>query len=241
MTTTEDEDGGTPTVPQVPKPRRQAPGVFITFEGGEGAGKSTQIQALAHELRECGEEAIVTREPGGSEGAELIRKLIVTGATDKWSGLTEALLISAARADHIEKIIRPALARGAWVLCDRFTDSTMAYQGYARDLGPEMIDKLNDIACDNVVPDMTFILDLPVEEGLARAASRDNAGEERFENMEGAFHQRLRAAFRDIAARDEERCHLIHAAQSKEDVTKDIIDRVKARFGIERREGAGRV
>lgn len=185
-------------------------GIFITFEGGEGAGKSTQIRRLAERLRADGRDVVLTREPGGSPGAESIRELLLNGETDRWSPLTEALLMNAARRDHIERVIAPALARGAVVLCDRFADSTRAYQGAGGAVDPAVIAQLEAAVVGDMRPDLTLIFDLPVEEGLRRALSR-NGGEERFEAKGAAFHERLRAAYLDIARAEPERCVLVDA------------------------------
>lgn len=206
-------------------------GHFITFEGGEGSGKSTQITMLEEELRRTGHAVVVTREPGGSRGAEEIRDLLVKGDTDRWAPLTEALLLAAARHEHLERTIRPALAQGTIVLCDRFYDSSMAYQGYAHDLGPDLIESITKIAVGDTHPDLTLIFDLPVEIGLARAGARQDE-EDRYERMGDVFHQRLRAAYRDIAARNAERCVLIDANRSIEDVTQEIWALVSNRFEL---------
>ena len=162
-------------------------GKFITMEGGEGAGKSTQIANLAAALRAVGIVVVVTREPGGSRRAEEIRKLLVRGATDRWHPMTEALLHNAARMEHVEELVRPALARGEWVLCDRFTDSTVAYQGFGHGLGREVIEDLHSLVFGGFLPDLTLILDLDVELGLARATAAAR-GEDRYERMGRDFH-----------------------------------------------------
>ncbi|MBO6542101.1 MAG: dTMP kinase [Alphaproteobacteria bacterium] len=206
-------------------------GLFITFEGGEGAGKSTQVRRLAAALEAQGRQVLQTREPGGSKGAEQIRTLLVTGASDRWSGMTEALLNFAARSDHLARIIRPALQRGDIVLCDRFADSTMAYQGYAQGVGAAAISALTDIVVEDTRPDLTLIMDLPVEAGLARAAARGE-GEDRYEKMGQAFHETLRAAFLDIAARAPKRCVVIDATGSEEAIAEQIMAVIKARFQL---------
>jgi dTMP kinase len=188
-------------------------GCFITFEGGEGAGKSTQIRRLAERLRADARDVVLTREPGGSPGAESIRELLLNGAVDRWSPLTEALLMNAARRDHIERVIAPALARGAVVLCDRFADSTRAYQGAGGAVDPNVIARLEAAVVGEMRPDLTLIFDLPVAEGLRRALSR-NGGEERFEAKGEAFHERLRAAYLAIARSEPDRCVVIDAAAS---------------------------
>jgi len=208
-----------------------ADGRFITIEGGEGAGKSTQIRALADWLRERGIVVATTREPGGSPGAEVIRKLLVEGSADKWDGTTEALLHFAARRDHLRRTVWPALERGEWVISDRFADSTKAYQGYGHGLELETIDRLYAIAVGKFVPDLTIILDLPVEQGLARAAGRAGT-ETRYENMNIDFHRRLRNGFLDIARNEPKRCMVIDATGTVEAVQvavrMAIIQRVKA-------------
>lgn len=196
-------------------------GLFITLEGGEGSGKSTQAKHLKLRLEQAGHAVVQTREPGGSEGAEDIRALLVTGEPSRWDGMTEALLLFAARHDHLERIIKPALKAGKVVLCDRFTDSTMAYQGYGHNLGRETIEKLNAVALDGFGPDLTLILDLPVDIGLSRAMSRGD-GEQRYEDMDIAFHQRLRDGFLDIAKREPDRCKVVDASGSEEAVAERI-------------------
>ena len=197
-------------------------GFFITLEGGEGAGKSTQIQVLAAMLRDAGCEVVVTREPGGSPGAEAIRGLILNGGF-RFSPVTEALLFSAARLDHLEKTIRPALARGAIVLCDRFFDSTRAYQGASGGAAASVLAALETIAVGTTRPDLTLILDLPAEMGLKRAHERRGAGvADRFEGEALSFHEKLRAGFLDIARQEPERCAVIDAARPVEDVAADI-------------------
>lgn len=204
-------------------------GIFITFEGGEGAGKSTQIRRLAERLRAGARDVVLTREPGGSPGAESIRELLLNGETDRWSPLTEALLMNAARRDHIERVIAPALARGAVVLCDRFADSTRAYQGAGGALDPAVIAQLEAAVVGDIRPDLTLIFDLPVEEGLRRALSR-NGGEERFEAKGSAFHERLRAAYLNIAEAEPERCVLIDATATLDAVEAAILAAVQPRL-----------
>lgn len=213
-------------------------GRFITLEGGEGAGKSTQQRRLSAWLRDSGCEVVETREPGGSPGAEEIRKLLVTGTAGRWDAVTEALLHFAARRDHLVQTVVPALERGAWVVCDRFADSTMAYQGYGHGLGREVVTALCDLVVGDLAPDLTLVLDLPVEEGLARAGRRNGtqdagaAGEDRYEQMDIAFHQRLRDGFHDIVAREPERCLLIDAMGDADTVAERIRAAVIARLGI---------
>lgn len=206
-------------------------GRFITFEGGEGAGKSTQIRLLGEALEKTGHTVLQTREPGGSLGAEEIRSLLVTGDGDRWTGMTEVLLHFAARADHLERVVRPALKAGTWVLCDRFVDSSMAYQGIAQALGKDVIEDLTDRVVGNTMPDLTLILDLPVADGLARAGTRGE-GEDRYEKMGQAFHETLRQAFLDIATGAPDRCKVIDATQQIDAVQQAVWDATAARFGL---------
>jgi dTMP kinase len=196
-------------------------GRFITFEGGEGAGKSTQLKLLAEHLRARGRDVVTTREPGGSPGAEDIRALLVRGDTDRWDALTETLLHTAARRDHLVRTVWPAIARGAWVLCDRFADSTAAYQGHGHGFDLETIFTLTRMACGDFEPDLTLILDLPVEAGLARAGGRGGA-EDRYERMGTAFHQRLRNGFMGVAAAESHRAVVIDANREVDAVQADI-------------------
>ena len=190
--------------------RDNVPAKFITFEGGEGAGKTTQIKRLSAYLVGIGQAVIETREPGGSAGAEEIRKLLVEGAPDRWDAETESLLHFAARRDHLVKTIVPALEAGNWVLCDRFADSTIAYQGYGHGVSRRALDQLYALVSQGLSPDLTFILDLAVDAGLDRANRRAIAGvavqEDRYERMDVVFHERLRAGFREIAAGEPQRC-----------------------------------
>lgn len=205
-------------------------GHFISFEGGEGAGKSTQIRRLAERLQAAGHDVVVTREPGGSSGAEAIRELLVNGAADRWSSVTETLLMYAARRDHVERVIRPALARGAVVLCDRFADSTRAYQGAGGDAPASLIASLEDHVLNGTVPHLTLILDLPAEVGLTRAEARGGAA--RFESKGLEFHQRLRAGYLEIARKEPERCVVINADAEIDAVTVAIGDAVARRLDI---------
>ncbi len=207
-----------------------ARGSFITLEGGEGAGKSTQISLLAKALRDAGIAVHTTREPGGSPGAEGIRKLLVTGEAGRWDPMSEALLHFAARRDHVEKVIVPKLDAGEWVLSDRFADSTMAYQGYAQGLGRPAVEALYQLTLGDFTPDLTLILDLPVETGLARAAARRD-GEDRYERLGEDFHRRLRDAFHDIAKRAPERCELIDATGELDAVQAALRAAVTRRLG----------
>lgn len=192
-------------------------GRFISLEGGEGTGKSTQLRRLAARLRAAGLEVVETREPGGTPGAEAIRKLLVEGDAGRWSPAVEALLMNAARADHVERLIRPALARGAWVLSDRYADSTLVYQGVAGALDEGSLRSLHGFATGGLWPDLTLVLDLPEADGLARAAARAG-GEGRFEAKGAAYHAAVRAGFRARAAAEPLRCRLIDASGSPEEV-----------------------
>ncbi|MBP2304503.1 dTMP kinase [Azospirillum melinis] len=210
-------------------------GRFITLEGGEGAGKSTQLRRLADSLRVSlrarDVELVTTREPGGSPGAEEIRGLLVTGETGRWSATTEALLHTAARRDHLERTVWPALETGSWVLCDRFFDSTMAYQGYGLGLGRDLVETLQTAALGGFRPDLTLILDIDVETGLRRAVAR-HGGEDRYERMDIGFHQRLRDGFLDIARQEPERCAVVDADADLDTVQARIWDTVAGRLGL---------
>jgi len=206
-------------------------GRLITFEGGEGAGKSTQVDLLLAALGHAGITATRTREPGGSEGAEAIRRLLLDGATERWDAVGEALLLYAARRDHVVRLIQPALDRGVWVICDRFADSTLAYQGYGRGLPLADLRALHTLALGDFAPDLTLILDLPVAEGLARAARR-SGNADRFERLDAAFHERLRQGFLQIAADNPERCLVIDAAGDSGSVHRDVLAAVTARLGV---------
>lgn len=200
-------------------------GRFITFEGGEGSGKSTQIRLLAEAMKCGGKDVITTREPGGSEGAEEIRKLLVTGKTDRWDDLTETLLFFAARRNHLTAKIWPAIEQGKIVLCDRFADSTMAYQGYGYGNNPKqqkLIKALYKEIAGDFKPDATILLDIPVEEGLKRSRREDNK-EQRFEDKELAFHERLRAAYLKMAKEDPDRFIVIDATQPIMTIHQQII------------------
>jgi dTMP kinase len=204
-------------------------GRFITLEGGEGAGKSTQAKSLVQRLAQAQVEALSTREPGGSPGAEAIRALLVNGETDRWSAASETLLLYAARCDHIERAIRPALERGAWVVCDRFADSTRAYQGAAGGAPEALIAALEQTVLKDMRPDLTLIFDLPPEVGLKRAEGR-GGGEARFEAKGLAFHARLRARFRAIAEAEPDRCVLIDAEAAPDAVAEAVWAAVRERL-----------
>ena len=198
-----------------------ARGRFITIEGGEGAGKSTQVALLAAALERAGIAALATREPGGSAGAEAIRRLLLEGEGARWDAQQEALLLVAARRDHVNRLIIPALARGVWVVSDRFADSTLAYQGYGRGLAAPDLAALHRFALGDFTPDLTLILDLPAPAGLARAAARSPAAD-RFERLDPSFHDRLREGFRAIAAAEPGRCVLIDASGAPDAVHRAV-------------------
>jgi dTMP kinase len=207
-------------------------GIFISFEGGEGAGKSTQIRRLAEALQAQGHTVLVTREPGGSPGAEAVRHVLLSGAAEDYGVRMEALLFAAARNDHVEEIIRPALARGAIVLCDRFMDSSRVYQGITGNLEGDLVDALERVAIDGLRPDLTLVLDLPADKGLARARRRseDSAapGEpDRFEKERIEVHEKRRQAFLDIAAADTSRCRVIDADRGEDPIAAEILSQVQ--------------
>ena len=204
-------------------------GRFITFEGGEGTGKSTQVRRLAERLREAGQEVLLSREPGGSLGAEEIRRLLVNGDAERWTATAETLLLYAARSDHLDRVIRPALERGAWVVCDRFADSTRAYQGAAGGVSPALLACLEREVLGRDLPDLTLVLDLPEEAGLRRATGR-GGGETRFESKTVSFHARLREAFLEIAVAEPERCAVIDAAQPPDAVAEAVWTVVQGRL-----------
>jgi len=197
-------------------------GKFISLEGGEGVGKSTQVAALAEAIRSRGIEVVETREPGGSEGAERIRELLLTGADDRWGAEAEALLFAAARTDHVDKVIRPALLSGKWVLSDRFIDSSLAYQGGARELGIEAVRAINAFGIHDCFPDRTLVLALA--EGGARARARDDEESDRIGGRPAGYHQKVDLAFRLIAAEDAERVRIVDASGEPREVTKRLLD-----------------
>ncbi|WP_298912624.1 dTMP kinase [uncultured Algimonas sp.] len=208
-------------------------GQFITFEGGEGAGKTTQAKMLADTLEAQGVEVILTREPGGTFGAESIRKLVLEGTDDRWSGMTELLLMYAARLDHVEKLIKPALERGAWVVSDRFSDSSLAYQGYARDLGPDRVRAVHDVVMEGFGPDLTLVFDMDVYLSLKRVetrAAQDDADLTRFDKAGQAFHTTIRDAFLDIAEKEPQRVKIIDADGSRQAVHARILNALTARY-----------
>ncbi|HET9903074.1 MAG TPA: dTMP kinase [Xanthobacteraceae bacterium] len=206
-------------------------GRFITFEGGEGAGKSTQIRRLEQRLRAVGREVLVTREPGGSPGAEAIRHILLSGAAEPLGAEAEAILFAAARDDHVRTVIEPALRSGVWVLCDRFADSTRAYQGILGKVDPRLVNALERLTVGETRPDLTFVLDVPPELGLQRAAQRRGEGApDRFEAESLDFHIRLRAAFRAIAEEAKDRCVLVDASGDPEEVAERIWTVLRTRF-----------
>lgn len=206
-------------------------GKFITFEGGEGSGKSTQIKALATHLEANTIRNIVTREPGGSPGAEIIRHLVLSGMGKLLGAEAETLLFAAARDDHVSTVIRPALDQGIWVLCDRFFDSTRAYQGSLGKVSPDVLNAMQRVTIGDLKPDLTVILDVPVEVGIRRAAvRRGNATPDRFEAEDMNFHQGLREAYRKIAAEDPQRCMLIDATADPDTVGSAVWSAVRARL-----------
>jgi dTMP kinase len=198
-------------------------GRFITFEGGEGSGKSTHAAALAERLRGLGIAVVLTREPGGSPGAEIIRHVILSGAAKPLGPGAEAILFAAARDDHVRTTIEPALARGRWVVCDRFIDSTRVYQGALGNVDDHLIRALERVTVGELKPELTFILDVPAEIGLARAGKRRGIGSaDRFEGESQEFHEKLRDAYRLLALAEPERCVLIDASAAREVVTERI-------------------
>ncbi len=203
-------------------------GLFVTFEGGEGAGKSTQIRRLAEALKGEGHDVLVTREPGGSPGAEAVRHVLLSGAAEAFGTRMEAILFAAARNDHVEEVIRPALVAGKIVLCDRFMDSSRVYQGITGNLEPDFIETLQRIAINGVMPDCTVILDIPASIGLERAQKRAATdAPDRFEKERLETHEKRREAFLDIAAREPERCHVVNALQSEEAIAVEILTIVR--------------
>lgn len=206
-------------------------GRFITLEGGEGAGKSTQIARLKSWLEGSGRRVVATREPGGAPGAEMIRKLLVEGPVERWDGTTEALLHFAARREHLRSTVWPALERGDWVVSDRFADSTLAYQGYGHGVDRRVFEQLYEVAVGKFRPDLTVILDLPVEIGLKRAAARRGT-ETRYESLPREFHARVRAGFLDIAGREPGRCIVIDATGDIDAVARAIAGAVRERLGV---------
>jgi dTMP kinase len=207
------------------------PARFITLEGGDGSGKSTQVKRLVAALKKRDIAVIGTREPGGSPGAEEIRNLVVNGAPGRWDVMTETLLMFAARSDHVARTIKPALAAKKWVICDRFTDSTYAHQGAGGGLARETIRRMETLVLQDFRPDLTFILDLPVEVGMARTQGREH-DESRFEKFGVEFHERLRQSFLAIGRRDHERCVVVDAAADGDAVAEAIWNAVAKRYKL---------
>ena len=207
-------------------------GFFVTFEGGEGTGKSTQAKLLAERLESNGTECVLTREPGGAPGAEQIRNLLVTGDVDRWSPEAECLLNYAARDDHLRRLIRPALGAGKTVICDRFMDSTRAYQGIAGGVDAGLIGMLEEKIVASTRPDLTIIFDMDPQEALARTSGRQHGAEDRFERKPSEYHEKLRKAFLAIAAANKERCHVLDAGRPSDVVSDEIwqvVDKFRAR------------
>ncbi len=220
-----------------PQPTSLRRGAFITLEGGEGAGKTTQARHIAQRLRAKGIKAITTREPGGSPGAEILRDVLLSGGLKDLGPEAEAIVFSAARIDHIDQTIAPALAAGTWVVCDRFADSTRVYQGILGGVDPGFLQLLERVTLDGLRPDLTLILDLPPAIGLARAAARRGSqGSDRFESEEIGFHEALRQAYLDIAAAEPDRCVVVDAMQDEDEVAQAIWDVIAARLLPDARE-----
>lgn len=199
--------------------------LFLTFEGGEGVGKSTQIRLLRKFLEEHDIPVVMSREPGGCDNALILRKLLVEGDGDRWDGLSEALMYSAARNEHLRTIIRPELDAGRWVLCDRFADSTLVYQGEGRGIPYPVLEYLNNLVVAESWPDLTYVFDMPVETGLYRARGRqESMFENRFESLEDSFHQRVRKGFLRIARENPRRCRVVDANNTEEAVHQSVID-----------------
>jgi dTMP kinase len=206
-------------------------GFLVTIEGGEGAGKSTQLARLAAWLEGMGLDVVRTREPGGTQGAEAIRDLLVEGAVERWEPLTELLLFAAARADHLARLIEPAIARGAIVLCDRYIDSTRVYQGLAGEVGLELVDRLHREVLGGRFPDLTILLDLPVATGLERRKAE--GGGSRFEAKGQAYHERVRQGFLELARREPQRFLTVDAARGIDAVGDDVRLGVRHRLGLD--------
>jgi dTMP kinase len=205
---------------------------FISFEGGEGSGKSTHARRLADWLKAKGKDVVLTREPGGTPGAEEIRKLLVQGEAARWEPMTEALLHFAARRDHVTKVIKPALARGAWVVSDRFTDSTIAYQGYGHGLGEPVIALMRKLVIEDFQPGLTFFFDVPTALGLARAGKRNAkpGADARYESMGEAFHARVHQGFQTIAQADPDRVTVIDSSKPVKDVSSAVLAALRAHY-----------
>ena len=212
-------------------------GLFVSLEGGEGSGKSTQVRRLADYLGNYfpQREIVCTREPGGTKQAEAIRNMLVNGAADKFLPATEALLMSAARAEHVAEVIQPALCRDAFVICDRYIDSTFVYQGFAHDIDVSSLEKVHQFACGGLMPDLTFLLDVPPELGLRRALGRSGSSpdtESRFEGKGRAFHEKVREGFLELAQRFSTRFVVIDASGTPDETDDIVIETVKARLTL---------
>ncbi len=226
-------------MPETAIKRAGGRGRFITFEGGEGSGKSTQIKSLAERLERSKVRTLITREPGGSPGAEIIRHLVLSGMGKLLGAEAETLLFAAARDDHVRTVIKPALAKGTWVLCDRFADSTQVYQGRLGHVAPELLNAMQRVTIGDLKPNLTFILDVPAEVGLQRAAARRGTGApDRFESEDVKFHQELREGYREIAAAEPDRCVLIDATADVDTVAANIWNVVRQRFSSAARKAA---
>lgn len=206
-----------------------ARGRFITFEGGEGAGKSTQIKLLAQKLEKIGHDVVVTREPGGSLGAEAARHVLLSGAAEEFGVRMEAFLFAAARSDHVEEVIRPAVRAGKVVLCDRFADSTRIYQGVTGNIEADLLESLERVAVNNMQPDMTLIIDVPAVEGIRRAKERSGVGGtlDRFEREELATHEMRRQGFLDLANDEPVRCRVINGENGIDEISQEVFDAVE--------------
>jgi dTMP kinase len=218
-------------------------GLFITLEGGEGTGKSTQVKLLHQALSAAGVDAVTTREPGGTDQAERIRNLLIQRDAGHFDALTEALLMMAARREHLVNKIWPALEKGQWVISDRFADSTRAFQGYGMGLDQQVIEKIYALVAGDFHPDVTFIFDIEPEQGLKRSlkqltvtTDRTEATEDRYERMGLPFHERLRKGFLDIARKFPERCVIIDAAQDIASIHRQLLKVIEARYGVSARE-----
>lgn len=199
--------------------------LFITFEGGEGVGKSTQVRLFRDFIQKAGAEVVMTREPGGCENALTLRKLLVEGEADQWDGMSESLMYSAARNEHLREVIRPELKNGRWIVCDRFADSMHVYQGEGRGMNYDFLHYVSDAVVGKTWPDLTIILDLPVETGLYRARGRQvNMFENRFESIEDSFHQRVRQGFLKIAEDNPQRCRVVSADGEIDEVHQRVKD-----------------
>jgi len=206
-------------------------GKFISLEGGDGTGKSTQARLLSEYISQAGHSTILTREPGGAPGADEIRELILTGDPDRWDAVGETLLFYASRRNHMRLTVWPAMERGDWVISDRFADSTIAYQGYGNQLGLEAVMKIHEVTVGDFAPDLTFILDIEVQKGLARTTGRSH-NEDRFERMGLGFHERMREGFLEIARQNPNRCVVIDASQPIDDIQQTMRNVIRERYGI---------